>query len=682
MLCLQYDETPGNDIIVSGGSDAYVIIWRFSTGEILKKMTNAHSESVLNLRFDDRYIVTCSKDKTIKIWNRHALAPNSPLLPVQILDHLNLNPLTAGEMVKEFTLLSTLRGHHAAVNAVMIHNTTIVSASGDRTIKSWDLLRGTFKRNYLGHNKGIACVQFDGRRIVSGSSDNSVRIFDAERQAEVACLRGHGNLVRTVQARFGDLETTTTEELALEARRADAGFYRAMARGMEPPRRFGPSPASRSAGRNAGSSRPEEMLSVGTRVPPGGGGSRWAKIVSGSYDETVILWMKDREGRWVARRKFTLDEGQTDQESGPGRVRGSRREAVVPDAVDHGVAGPSVAPARVQAQVQAQAAAESAAPAPGVVSSLATNAMASLSEAQAELLAPDYESQEQDPAPAGARNHAHQLIGNAQRHLLEANQLLQPGHTQTQTQAQTQTQQQLGVGNSNDNSSMQSALEQQQQQDRDDDEDFRATSSNVLVTAAATEPLIPHAQSHIHQPALRTQDLPHQGPTAGPSSRATASALASAPPTDVPMLPPIPQQFLPRHGHTHTHNHTQQQHQHHHADSPISGQSQHQPQPHHQQQHAQSQQQHAHPEQHPHHPTLPVPVTTPLPNPGIVPNTGQPPDHLAHQPQRPETNRVFKLQFDARRIVCCSQNRVIVGWDFANGDADLERVGAWSLETP
>lgn len=36
--------------------------------------------------------------------------------------------------------------------------------------------------------------------------------------------------------------------------------------------------------------------------------------------------------------------------------------------------------------------------------------------------------------------------------------------------------------------------------------------------------------------------------------------------------------------------------------------------------------------------------------------------------------RVFKLQFDARKIVCCSQAPVIVGWDFCNGDPELEEA--------
>jgi len=33
--------------------------------------------------------------------------------------------------------------------------------------------------------------------------------------------------------------------------------------------------------------------------------------------------------------------------------------------------------------------------------------------------------------------------------------------------------------------------------------------------------------------------------------------------------------------------------------------------------------------------------------------------------------RVFKLQFDARRIICCSQDPKIVGWDFADGDSEI-----------
>lgn len=299
VLCLQFDASPENDLIVSGGSDSWVIIWRFSTGEIIKKLDQAHTESVLNLRFDHRYIVTCSKDKTIKIWNRHAITSDSPLVPAYVVNQF-MDPLT-GDLIKQYSLISTLKGHGAAVNAVMIHNDTIVSASGDRTIKAWNIKTGKCEKQFLGHTKGIACVQYDGRRIISGSSDNTVRIFDADRQVEVACLTGHSNLVRTVQARFGDLETISDEELYDESRQADLGFYEAMDGGMQPARISGGST------RNAGSSRPEHMLSTGAKIPPGGGGSRWAKIISGSYDESIIIWKKDKDGKWVHRHRLRQD---------------------------------------------------------------------------------------------------------------------------------------------------------------------------------------------------------------------------------------------------------------------------------------------------------------------------------------------------------------------------------------
>ncbi|KAF2860636.1 WD40 repeat-like protein [Piedraia hortae CBS 480.64] len=215
VLCLQFDERPRHDMIISGGSDANVIIWRFSSGEIVRKLDRAHDESVLNLRFDDRYLVTCSKDNVVKVWNRHAIDCDDPIVPTYKLDECANIPLSldADGRIPEFTLLAQLLGHQAAVNAVMIHDNTIISASGDRSIRAWNIKEANMVKQYSGHAKGIACVQYDGRRIVSGSSDNTIRIYDAATQSEIACLIGHSNLVRTVQARFGDLDTVTDDML-------------------------------------------------------------------------------------------------------------------------------------------------------------------------------------------------------------------------------------------------------------------------------------------------------------------------------------------------------------------------------------------------------------------------------------------------------------------------------------
>ncbi|KAK4543007.1 hypothetical protein LTR36_006005 [Oleoguttula mirabilis] len=526
VLCLQFDERPEHDIIVSGGSDNYLIIWRFSTGQIIKKHTHAHSESVLNLRFDDRYIVTCSKDKTIKIWNRRALATDDPLIPSHQLLNID-NPghyLRDVDLVKEYTLLAILTGHQAAVNAVMIHDNTIISASGDRTIKSWNIDLGRLEKTYLGHTKGIACVQFDGRRIVSGSSDNTVRIFDAEQQAEIACLTGHGNLVRTVQARFGDLDTVTAAELEDEARKADRNFYKALEAGMQPA-----SAARRGNVRNAGSSRPEDMLSLGTKVPPGGGGSRWAKIVSGSYDETVILWKRDREGRWAVRQTMHQDMLLKSSEWG-----GSARRT----------------------------------PATAL------------------------------PQPANVHQNA-----------------VQP--------------QQIGLGGLQGMNATQQAQHAAQQ-----------AHANAVLAASAAQPTMLMAGG-----ALQLQQTAGMGNAQGllPSAAAAAAAGNAAPANHLAPphtaghapLPAGPAGLAPpAAAPTHHHHHHHPAHAHAHA-------------------HAQAQA-HAH---------------------------AHAAAAAAQQQAHRDSNRVFKLQFDARRIVCCSQNKVIVGWDFAKGDKGLERVGSWSVET-
>ena len=496
VLCLQFDASPENDIVVSGGSDSWVIIWRFSTGEMIKKMDNAHTESVLNLRFDHRYIVTCSKDKTIKIWNRHAITSDSPIVPAYVVHQFD-DPMQGTSLIKEHTLLTTLTGHGAAVNAVMIHKDTIVSASGDRTIRAWNIQTGKCEKNYLGHTKGIACVQYDGRRIISGSSDNTVRIFDADRQVEVACLTGHYNLVRTVQARFGDLETVTDEELYNESQRADQEFYNALDDGMQP------AAVSRQATRNAGSSRPEHMLSTGAKIPPGGGGSRWAKIVSGSYDETIIIWKKDKDGKWVHRHR--LHQDSLLRNSRPSR---HRRDPAAPGAV-------------------------------------------------------------LPPLPV---NHQPITLQNAQQ---------LPNSLAQQALAQAN-----GVP-----PQLNTALQQSQQLQAD---------LHSLQTA--------NAQRSLQASPSRAQ----------PTSGGQAQAHNTVPPTaHPPALQPAQVHPQVAHGLAHAQAHAHAHHQAHH--NPVN--------------------------------------------------------------HRESSNRVFKLQFDARRIVCCSQNRIIVGWDFANGDPDLKRVGSWSVET-
>ncbi|KAM0352318.1 hypothetical protein ACHAPU_001982 [Fusarium lateritium] len=316
VLCLQFDADPEEDLLVSGSSDSNVFIWKFSTGELVQKLTRAHHESVLNVRFDKRILVTSSKDKTIKIFNRHPLkygdlgyGGNDIVGPVPTnLRRYGYDPDLAQELPVRpaFSMIGRLDGHSAAVNAIQVRDQTIVSVSGDRHIKVWKWPEQVCTQTIPAHDKGIACVEFDGRRIVSGSSDWEVCIFDAPTGLKVAQLRGHAHLVRTVQAGFGDLPYSTSEDEA-EAKAVDAEYFRALEageidHGMDRRRR-------RDRRANAGSSRPEDVQAFGAKVPPGGGGGRkYGRIVSGSYDQSIIIWRRDKEGVWKPAHHLRQEE--------------------------------------------------------------------------------------------------------------------------------------------------------------------------------------------------------------------------------------------------------------------------------------------------------------------------------------------------------------------------------------
>ena len=319
VLCLQFDSKPEEDVIISGSSDTHVILWRFSTGKIIRKIQNAHKESVLNLRFDRRFLVTCSKDKTIKIWSRHQLRPGDPDYPLKgikngaecpsyIIDAPSIGTSVRYQpsapehlmLLDPYTHLMTLDLHGAAVNAIQIYKDQLVSASGDRNLRIWNIHTGECHSRIQAHEKGIACVQYDGKRIVSGSSDNSIRIWDPVTRSEVARLEGHVRLVRTLQAAFADVPGGR-DRLEAEAQEVDRCWEIANHKG-EDLRLNRPRPGSR---------RPRDLRARGAKIPPSGGGSRWGRIISGSYDEKIIIWKKNADDEWVISHQLAQEEALT-----------------------------------------------------------------------------------------------------------------------------------------------------------------------------------------------------------------------------------------------------------------------------------------------------------------------------------------------------------------------------------
>ncbi|ETN43245.1 uncharacterized protein HMPREF1541_02404 [Cyphellophora europaea CBS 101466] len=592
VLCLQFDPSEGEDIIVSGSSDSSVIIWKFSTGQKLHEIPSAHDESVLNLRFDKRFLVTCSKDKKIKVWNRHNLAPNEPdfpriapgtetvRAPTHMIDLASMEPsllearLANGSIkpIKAWSHMLTFVGHGAAVNAIQISGDLIVSASGDRMIKVWNVLNGKMVKSIPGHLKGIACVQFDSKRIVSGSSDNTVRIFDLEAGTEVAELKGHSNLVRTVQAGFVDLPGCETD-YAAQAREAEVKFQRDVESGRVIDDR-GYSRRLRAG--EFGSSR----VSFGSKLPPGGGGSKWAKIVSGSYDESIIIWRKNPQGDWVIGQTLRQETSQRPaRRNHPQQIAGQ-----VPPAAQAPPAPVPPAPAPTPAL-----------PAPGPAQAPPFNVQAG------QALFPP--STTNGPGAINPSSIMGQVVNSSFSSL-------GAGLSNVMGIARNLNRQSLSVpprSSSGAGSSSASASAESSNSPRN------ANRPSGSLTTSYNMAISHNGQQLRNLSGQHTINL-------GPQTPASQS-------TQQPMTAPQPPGPAAA------------------AAAAAGPQAQQQAQP-----------------------AAPPPVAAAQAG---GPNQPIPPPPANGQANNASVSRVFKLQFDARRLVCCSQDSKIIGWDFANGDPEI-----------
>ncbi|CAB5364318.1 unnamed protein product [Rhizophagus irregularis] len=123
-------------------------LWEVSSGECVDKDPKATSR---DQPIPAQYIVTGSRDKTIKIWD------------------------STGQCVR------TLVGHDNWVRGLVFHPTGkyLLSGSDDKTIKIWDMKTGRCTKTLEAHAHFVTCIAFNtGSPVVAtGSVDQTVKIW-------------------------------------------------------------------------------------------------------------------------------------------------------------------------------------------------------------------------------------------------------------------------------------------------------------------------------------------------------------------------------------------------------------------------------------------------------------------------------------------------------------------------
>ncbi len=174
--------SPDGRLIASASADGTVKLWDVNNGTAIKTI-NAHKGGVLDVKFspDGETIASGgSFDPTVKLWKIDG------------------------------TRLKTLRGHCQSVqqteNCIGVYEVSfspnglvLASASGDRTVKLWNVQTGKEIETLKGHNNDVLGVSFspDGQTIASGSRDRTVKLWNKD-GVILQTFSGHNNDVWTV----------------------------------------------------------------------------------------------------------------------------------------------------------------------------------------------------------------------------------------------------------------------------------------------------------------------------------------------------------------------------------------------------------------------------------------------------------------------------------------------------
>ncbi|MEP0880975.1 caspase family protein [Trichocoleus sp. ST-U3] len=208
--------SPDSQFIVSGSRDKTVRLWDIQ-GNAIGQPFQGHKSYVNSVTFspDGQFIVSGSWDKTVRLWDIQGNAIGQPFQGheydvTSVAFSSDSQFIVSGSRDKTVRLWDIqgnaigqpFQGHEGSVTSVAFSPDSqfIVSGSRDKTVRLWDIQGNAIGQPFQGHKDYVSSVAFspDGQFIVSGSRDKTVRLWDIRGNAIGQPFQGHKDSVASV----------------------------------------------------------------------------------------------------------------------------------------------------------------------------------------------------------------------------------------------------------------------------------------------------------------------------------------------------------------------------------------------------------------------------------------------------------------------------------------------------
>ncbi|KAJ2043658.1 Mitochondrial fission protein [Coemansia sp. S2] len=228
ITALDYDPVSG--FVASGSLDTQVRVWDQG---VCKYVINGHNDIVRGVQLYERFLLTASNDSRIRMWDLSLLDSIQPIAssdsttpPVTPTICRRVPPL-------DLCCESTFTGHGDAVTCFQALAGTLISGSGDKTVREWDLTTGQLRQSIdltwatkdpsktrarrgsgclpRGTDTGdagfVGALQFYECALATGTSDGALRLWDLRTGQAHRQMFGHEMAVTSLQ--FDDRSVVT-----------------------------------------------------------------------------------------------------------------------------------------------------------------------------------------------------------------------------------------------------------------------------------------------------------------------------------------------------------------------------------------------------------------------------------------------------------------------------------------